>query len=118
MQVRGASGSRLYPSTCDTPDRNRFGTLASSRLEKRSSWDPFAVRGCIHTMLPHRGSAFIAALQERDRRQRQLVDPQFSRMKEKMKIAYEAGVRVSCTVSAAGDSLVVNRNCLRHHSSN
>ncbi|KAL8272702.1 hypothetical protein Esti_003406 [Eimeria stiedai] len=33
----------------------------------------------------------IAVDSERDRRQRQLVDPQFSRYKEKMKIAYETG---------------------------
>lgn len=37
--------------------------------------------------------AIIASFQERDRRQRQLVDPQFSRMKEKMKVAHETGVR-------------------------
>ncbi|OEH74021.1 hypothetical protein cyc_01748 [Cyclospora cayetanensis] len=33
----------------------------------------------------------IAIDSERDRRQRQLVDPQFSRLKEKMKMAHEAG---------------------------
>ncbi|CDJ48513.1 hypothetical protein, conserved [Eimeria brunetti] len=33
----------------------------------------------------------IAVDSERDRRQRQLVDPQFSRLKDKMKAAYEAG---------------------------
>ncbi|KAL8454561.1 hypothetical protein Emed_000282 [Eimeria media] len=33
----------------------------------------------------------IAVDSERDRRQRQLVDPQFSRYKEEMKIAYETG---------------------------
>ncbi|CDJ29988.1 uncharacterized protein EMH_0054290 [Eimeria mitis] len=33
----------------------------------------------------------VAIDSERDRRQRQLIDPQFSRMKEKMKEAYKAG---------------------------
>ncbi|KAL8435655.1 hypothetical protein ACSSS7_002316 [Eimeria intestinalis] len=33
----------------------------------------------------------VAVDSERDRRQRQLIDPQFSRYKEKMKIAYETG---------------------------
>ena len=57
---------------------------------------PACLHACLHAWVRGASPVSESAVQERDRRQRQLIDPQFSRMKEKMKAAYEAGVSIMC----------------------